>query len=79
MRELCYVAQAIGSCTMAVLILTIDILFGGLCLYIVAMYKELQRLVGCIDQKQKIGNSDKAHEQRHRLRDSIEFYLAIIR
>lgn len=61
---------------MVTVIITIDLLFCGLCLYIVAMYKELQKNLECIDQNSNvllINNNDNSFG------DCIEFHLAIIR
>lgn len=81
MRELCFIAQAVGNCAAIALILTIDLMFCGLCLYIVAMYQELQRMLGCSDQKSKVmpnGNTD-AFDHRKSMCDCIQYHLAIIR
>lgn len=66
---------------MVTIIITTDVLFCGLCLYVVAMYKELQRVLMCNEQKSNVMliNNDNAHDHRGNIRDAIEFYLAIIR
>lgn len=66
---------------MVTIIVTIDLFFCGLCLYIVAMYKDLQKVLGNIDQYPivMLNNCDNAHGHRQELRDCIEFHLAIIR
>lgn len=77
MRELCYITQAIASCVVATLVPTIDLLFCGLCMYIVAMYKDLQRLLRRRDQT--INTENVNEQQRHSLCDCVEMHLAIIR
>lgn len=81
MRELCFIAQAAGNCAAIALILTIDLMFCGLCLYIAAMYKELQRMLGCSDKKSKVMliKSSEACAHKQSLCDCIQFHLAIIR
>lgn len=81
MRELCYIVQAVGFVTVGALVLPIDLLYCGLCLYIVAMYKELQILLGGIDQKPKVLHLKKyvAVGNRKSLCECIEFHLAVIR
>lgn len=70
MREVCYIIQGVGVVFASVTVLAIDLSFCGLCLYIVAMYKELQRILCRIDNMK---------EHRLRLCDCIEFHLVILR
>lgn len=81
MRELCYFIQAIGVYAAIDLFITIDLLFLGLCLYIVAMYKELQRMLRCIDINVKVllTRNGNAIYYRRSLCECIEIHLAIIR
>lgn len=81
MRELCYIAQAVFYLALVVVLITVDFFFMGLCLYIIAMYKELQLMLKCIDRESEDleKHVDKAQYHRKLLRDSIEFHLLIIR
>lgn len=81
MREICYIIQAVGTCAMATTAIAIDLLLCGMCLYIMAMYKELQRQLGRIDQKPNIMliKSNHLNDQQQSLIDCIEFHLGIIR
>lgn len=82
MRELCYISQAVGSCAMSGLFITIDLLFCGLSLYIVAMYESLQKVLQSIDQESNhLQNENEDNKQKHRqsLCDCIDNHLAIIR
>lgn len=79
MREICYISQVAGFFGILFLLVTIDLLYLSLSFYIVAMYKELQGLLRCIDQQLNLNNSDEGHDQGQGLRDCIELHLAIIR
>lgn len=80
-RELCFIVVAVGMFSLIVTFITVDILFCGLCLYIVAMYKELQRMLECIDRKSNDLEllTDKDQYNRRRLIDCIESHWVIIR
>lgn len=81
MRELAFITQTFGLFAVVILFLTVDLLFSGLCIYIAAMYKELQRMLGCIDLKSKNleTHNDKSQNIRLNLRNCIEFHMVIIR
>lgn len=53
----------------------------GICLYIIAMYKELQLMLKCMDATSRDLDihSEKTQYHRDHLRDSIEFHLEITR
>lgn len=78
-REFCYIAQFLVSLVLSNVLVTVDILFCGLCLYIVAMYKDLQTTLRCIDQNANAINIENVHERRQNVRDCIEFHLETIR
>lgn len=72
MRELCFVTRVAGAYAAVVIFTTIQSLFCGMCLYIVAMYKELQNMLKCID-----GNS--REKIKRNLCDCIKYHLAILK
>lgn len=66
---------------MVYLFIIIDLVFCGLCLYITALYKELQQMLRCTDVKSDDleFHDGKVQYIRRGLRDGIEFHLAIIK
>lgn len=73
--------QLVGIYTMVYLFVSIDLVFCGLCIYITAMYKELQRKLRLIDTET---NNLEFHDEKEQyirksLRDSIMYHLAIIK
>lgn len=81
MREICYIAKAVFYYSLVVVLITVDLLLVGLCLYIIAMYKKLQLVLECMNRKSRDLqiHSEKAQYHRQHLRGSIELHLAIIR